>query len=288
MSAAPAAFRRSPATSSTPARSAWGRKPSASLPRMSRALSAASPTRAPSRPVLTASLLASPRERDHRHQCGLRRRSATAGITNSGRISAQFAGIFVGATSGATYNLSSFGGGISNSGTISASTYGIFVGAISTSTVTISTFSGGITNSGLIAAQSGVGIFVGASSHSTLRFRPSPATSAMPAPSPPDRHRDRRRCDLCRRRGDRQHGHHYRHRRHRDRSVRRDSPVSVSIAGGTVNGNMLGAGLASGNTLNFSLGAGKTFTYNNNFTNFDRSTSIPAPCCSTAPTAPPT
>ena len=76
--------------------------------------------------------------------------------------------IFVGGVAdtigaGASVSISAFGGGISNSGTILAEAAGIVVGGFASgdSSVTISTFGGGITNSGTITAVTRTGIAVG-------------------------------------------------------------------------------------------------------------------------------
>ncbi len=100
--------------------------------------------------------------------------AVSAGIVNSGRISAGSSGIFV-------VGGSSFAGGISNAGTISAGGSGISVSSVSSfaggisnsgtisaahsgiSVTGVSAFAGGIANSGTISAAS-TGIYVGASS----------------------------------------------------------------------------------------------------------------------------
>jgi uncharacterized protein YhjY with autotransporter beta-barrel domain len=82
--------------------------------------------------------------------------TVTAGITNTGTISANLTGSSI-------VGVSTFSGGISNSGTISAGNNGIFLAAVLTHSgvdLGISSFSGGITNSGTISAgTNGIDLF---------------------------------------------------------------------------------------------------------------------------------
>ena len=98
----------------------------------------------------------------------------TGGISNTGAITTPLAGIQIGGnatvfgtSNHATITISTFAGGIANSGTIAAAGNGIWAGGDVTVTghfnvasVTVSTFLGGISNGGIISAG-GVGIEVG-------------------------------------------------------------------------------------------------------------------------------
>ena len=179
----------------------------------------------------------------------------SGGIVNSGTISAIGNGIFVGGSASigpgfnnaASVTISTFSGGISNSGRISAGGAGIEVGGSTSiasgfgygsgynnaASVTISTFSGNISNSGTIVAQTGIVVnkvatFLGAIANSgTITGTGGTAIDISAAPN----------------------------------------AMAIDITGGTIVGNMLGAGTMSGDTLNFALGNG-TFTYDNSFINF--------------------
>ena len=179
----------------------------------------------------------------------------SGGIVNSGTISAIGNGIFVGGSASigpgfnnaASVTISTFSGGISNSGRISAGGAGIEVGGSTSiasgfgygsgynnaASVTISTFSGNISNSGTIIAQTGIVVnkvatFLGAIANSgTITGTGGTAIDISAAPN----------------------------------------AMAIDITGGTIVGNMLGAGTMSGDTLNFALGNG-TFTYDNSFINF--------------------
>jgi uncharacterized protein with beta-barrel porin domain len=164
--------------------------------------------------------------------------SFSGGIANSGTITANSNGISVAF-------LSAFSGGISNSGTISAgSSNGIAVGSVST-------FDGNISNSGTITATTG--IFIGSDVTFTagsaivnsgtiistggtaidVRFATSPVTIAQTS-------------GLIA--GD----------------IKLSAGADVlNISGGTINGNIVGAGAS--NAINFALGSG-IFTYNSAFT----------------------
>jgi uncharacterized protein with beta-barrel porin domain len=120
--------------------------------------------------------------------------------------------------------------GISNSGTISADALGIYLAGVSN-------FSGNVSNSGTIVGQTGIVIGAGVTFAAGSAIVNSGAITGTGGKA----------IDLS----------------------AATSPVTVDINGGTVAGNMLGAGLASGDTLNFALGGGKTFTYGSNFENFD-------------------
>ena len=168
--------------------------------------------------------------------------SFSGGIANSGTILADFNGISVAF-------LSSFSGGISNSGTISAgSANGIGVGSVSTlagninnsGTITAATgirigsgvtFTAGsaIVNSGTIIGTGGTAIDVG--------FATSPVTIAQTGGLIAG-----------------------------DIKLSANADV-LNISGGTINGNIVGAGAS--NTINFALGSG-IFTYNSAFTGINQ------------------
>ena len=169
--------------------------------------------------------------------------SFSGGISNSGVISAGGAGIEVGGSvtvsggqlNAASLTISTFAGGIINSGTISAGGAGIWVGGNATrsgagnsASVRISTFSGSIANSGTILAKTGIVVgpgvatFVGAIVNSgTITGTGGTAIDLSAAPN----------------------------------------DMTVDIAGGTISGNIIGAGTTSGDTVNFNLGS--SFAYAN-------------------------
>ncbi len=190
------------------------------------------------------------------------------GILNSGRLTAGETGIFVGAVETFTggisnagtisttadltgilvTNVTSFAGGVSNSGTITGGSIAIKVGSIST-------FAGGISNSGAITAPVGIEVDPG------VAFAPGSAivnsgiitgtggtaidVSGASSPVTIDQ-----TAGLV------------------SGAIRLSSNADVvNISGGTINGNILGAGTAD--TINFALGSG-TFTYNFAFTGINQ------------------
>jgi uncharacterized protein with beta-barrel porin domain len=168
--------------------------------------------------------------------------SFSGGIANSGTISANSNGISVGF-------LTSFSGGISNSGAISAgSANGIAVSGVST-------FAGNISNSGTITADTGIRIgdsvtFTAGSAivnSGTIISTGGAAIDVGFATSP---------VTIAQTGG----------------LIAGDIKLSanadvLNISGGTINGNIVGAGAS--NTINFALGSG-TFTYNSAFTGINQ------------------
>ncbi len=166
----------------------------------------------------------------------------SGGIANSGTISAVSNGISVGF-------LSTFLGGISNSGTISAgSSNGIAVGSVST-------FAGNISNSGTITATTGIVIGSGVTftagsaivNSGTIISTGGTAIDVGGATSP---------VTIAQIGG----------------LIAGDIKLSanadvLNISGGTINGNIVGAGAS--NTINFALGSG-IFTYNSAFTGINQ------------------
>jgi uncharacterized protein with beta-barrel porin domain len=199
----------------------------------------------------------------------------SAGISNSGRITASTYGIYAN-------NISTFAGGISNSGTISTGNYGIIVGrdARSNGAAANSTFSGGIRNSGTISAT-GVGIYINNVStfsgnitnagtisaatavsiggavtfaagsaivNSGILAGSAAAIDVSHATSPV----------VIEQTGGAING-----------AIKLSSNADVlTISGGTINGNIIGAG--SHDTINFSPGAGNSFTYADSFTGINQ------------------
>jgi uncharacterized protein YhjY with autotransporter beta-barrel domain len=168
--------------------------------------------------------------------------SFSGGIANSGTILADFNGISVAF-------LSSFSGGISNSGTISAgSANGLAVS-------NVSTFAGNISNSGTITGNTGIrigdsvtftagsaivnsGTIIGTGGTAIdAGFTTSPVTIAQTGGLIAG-----------------------------DIKLSANADV-LNISGGTINGNIVGAGAS--NTVNFALGSG-TFTYNSAFTGINQ------------------
>jgi uncharacterized protein with beta-barrel porin domain len=168
--------------------------------------------------------------------------SFSGGITNSGKISADSNGISVAF-------LSTFLGGISNSGTISAvSSSGIAVSSVST-------FAGNISNSGTITATTGIQIGSGVTftagsvivNSGTIISTGGTAIDVGFATSP---------VTIVQTGG----------------LIAGDIRLSanadvLNISGGTINGNIVGAGAS--NTINFALGSG-IFTYNSAFTGINQ------------------
>ena len=181
------------------------------------------------------------------------------GIANSGTIAAAGNGIWVGGdvtvtgrSNVASVTISTFLGGISNGGIISASGVGIEVGGdVSSShggnaaTVTISTFSNGITNSGTISANTGILVnvrvltFSGAIANSgTIVGTGGTAIDVSGANN----------AITINQSGGSISG-----------AVKLSANADMlAISGGTINGNIVGAG--SSDTINFNMGSG-TFTY---------------------------
>ncbi|MGA8078179.1 MAG: hypothetical protein WB868_12410, partial [Xanthobacteraceae bacterium] len=172
------------------------------------------------------------------------------GIGNSGIISAGGNGIFIGGNASGTAHITieTFAGGISNSGTISAGGDGIFLGGAATgihASVTISTFSGGITNSGTIKAQTGIAVgsvvqtFLGAIVNSgTISGSGGTAIDVSEANN----------AITIDQTGGLISG-----------TIKLSAYADVlNISGGTIAGNIIGAG--SSDTINFNLGSG-SFTY---------------------------
>ena len=153
----------------------------------------------------------------------------SGGISNSGTILASL-GTGINVSSVSQFGSSSVGGGITNSGMISAAAFGIKLSEISA-------FSGNVSNSGTIIAGIGIVIGTGVTFAAGGAIVNSGVITGTGGTA----------IDLS----------------------AATSPVTVDINGGTVAGNMLGAGPTSGDTLNFALGGGKTFTYGSNFENFD-------------------
>ena len=168
--------------------------------------------------------------------------SFSGGIANSGTILADFNGISVAF-------LSSFSGGISNSGTISAgSANGLAVS-------NVSTFAGNISNSGTITGNTGIrigdsvtfaagsaivnsGTIIGTGGTAIdVGFATSPVTIAQIGGLIAG-----------------------------DIKLSANADV-LNISGGTINGNIVGAGVS--NTINFALGSG-IFTYNSAFTGINQ------------------
>jgi hypothetical protein len=167
--------------------------------------------------------------------------SFSGGIANSGTISAD-SGIVVAF-------LSTFSGGISNSGTISAgSSNGIAVSSVST-------FAGDISNSGTITGTTGIRIGSGVAftagsaivNSGTITGTGGTAIDAGFATSPVTI--DQTGGLIA---GD----------------IKLSANADVlNISGGTINGNIVGAGAS--NTINFALGSG-IFTYNSAFTGINQ------------------
>jgi uncharacterized protein with beta-barrel porin domain len=167
--------------------------------------------------------------------------SFSGGISNTGVISTAGNGIVVSF-------LSTFSGGISNSGIITTVGDGIAVS-------NVSTFGGNITNSGTITATTG--IFIGNSvsfaaggaivNSGTIVGTGGTAIDVSFATSPV----------TIQQMGGAING-----------AIKLSANADVlNIFGGTINGNIVGAGAS--NAINFALGAG-TFTYNSAFTNINQ------------------
>jgi len=161
------------------------------------------------------------------------------GITNSGRISAA-ATYGIAVVEGAT-----FSGGITNSGTITAPrSVGIQIGLVG-SAAGQSTFLGGIVNSGTISAQTGIVVAGGATysgavvNSGTISGTGGTAIDVSAAPNAMAI--DQRGGTIT---GD----------------IRLSAYADVlNVAGGVINGNILGAG--SSDAVTFALGPGGTFGY---------------------------
>src|SRR6266566_4408698 len=168
--------------------------------------------------------------------------SFSGGIANSGTILSDFNGISVAF-------LSSFSGGISNSGTISAGSQNGLVVA------SVSTFAGDISNSGTITATTGILIGSGVTftagsaivNSGTIIGTGGTAIDAGFATSPV----------TIEQTGGLIAG---------DIKLSANADV-LNISGGTINGNIVGAGAS--NTINFALGSG-IFTYNSAFTGINQ------------------
>jgi outer membrane autotransporter protein len=164
--------------------------------------------------------------------------SFSDGISNSGMIaSLNEEGIHVGI-------VSNFSGGIRNSGTIAVPTEtGIFVGSVST-------FTGGITNSGTITAFTGIRVFAGVTfSGAIVNSGNITSTSnggaAIDVSSAPNAMTINQMAGTI------------------TGAIKLSHFAdNLNISGGTINGNIVGAGTT--NTVNFALGAG-TFTYGSAF-----------------------
>ena len=192
----------------------------------------------------------------------------SGGIVNTGTIISSDFGVFVGGGG----HVSSFSGGIANSGTISADSNGISVGFLTS-------FSGGISNSGAISAGSGIAVsnvstFAGSISNSgtitaatgiivgsgvtftagsaivnsgTIISTGATAIDASFATSPV----------TIAQTGGLIAG-----------NIKLSANADVlNISGGTINGNIVGAGAS--NTINFALGSG-IFTYNSAFSGINQ------------------
>ena len=209
----------------------------------------------------------------------------SGGITNSGSVSATGVGGVVGTRAGISVTtVSAFSGGISNSGTISVAnggavvnnrdgisvtTVSTFVGGISNSgTVSVvgvpgvginvsgvSTFSGNISNAGAITANTGIKILSnvtfaagGAIANSgNITGTGGTAIDASAATSPVTINQIAGAISGA---------------------IKLSANADVlNITGGTINGNIVGAGASD--TINFGLGAG-TLTYNSAFTGINQ------------------
>ncbi|HTV37821.1 MAG TPA: autotransporter domain-containing protein [Xanthobacteraceae bacterium] len=182
------------------------------------------------------------------------------GITNSGMIAVGGNGILVGGTANvvsaensAAITISTFSGGISNSGIITASGVGIEIGGSTSvfhagtnaASVTIATFADGITNSGMIGGQTGILInahvltFSGAIANSGTII--GSGGTAIDVSGANNAITINQSAGLI------------------SGAIKLSAHADVlNISGGTINGNIVGAG--SSDTINFNMVTG-TFTY---------------------------